>query len=65
MRTWFIVRRTVNLVTITDDAEDFTIFKSWDVRDFTARKLKNAMDRIRRDLKDQEVIFIYENENEN
>ena len=63
MRTWFIVRRTANLVTITDDAEDFTIFKSWDVRDFTARKLKNAMDRIRRDLKDQEVIFIYENEN--
>ena len=65
MRTWFIVRRTANLITITDDAEDFTIFKSWDVRDFTARKLKNAMDRIRRDLKDQEVIFIYENENEN
>jgi hypothetical protein len=65
MRTWFIVRRTANLVSITDDAEDFTIFKSWDVRDFTARKLKNAMDRIRRDLKDQEVIFIYENENGN
>lgn len=63
MRTWFIVRRTANLITITDDAEDFTIFKSWDVRDFTARKLKNAMDRIRRGLKDQEVIFIYENEN--
>ena len=63
MKTWFIVRKTANLVTITDDAEDFTIFKSWDVRDFTARKLKNAMDRIRRDLKDQEVIFIYENEN--
>lgn len=65
MRTRFIVRRTANLVTITDDAEDFTIFKSWDVRDFTARKLKNAMGKIRRDLKDQEVIFIYENENEN
>lgn len=40
----FKIEKVANMVFITSDCD--TIFQSWDERDFTERKLKNAVNRI-------------------
>lgn len=43
----FKIEKVANMVFITSDCD--TIFKAWDVGEFTERKLKNAMNRIAKD----------------
>lgn len=44
----FKIEKKANVVFVVSACN--TIFKSWDERDFTERKLQNTMNRIRKDL---------------
>ena len=44
----FTVEKVANMIFITSDCG--TIFNAWDEREFTERKLKNAMNRILKNL---------------
>lgn len=53
----FTVERVANMIFITSECG--VVFKSWMADEFTERKLKNAMNKIRRDYpgNGNEVIF--------
>ena len=44
----FKIEKVANMIFITSDCD--TIFNAWDEREFTERKLKNAMNRISKNL---------------
>lgn len=44
----FKVEKVANMIFITSDCD--TIFNAWDESEFTERKLKNAMNRINKNL---------------
>ena len=44
----FIVEKVANMVFISSDCG--TVFNAWDEREFTERKLTNAMNRINKNL---------------
>lgn len=44
----FIIEKVANMVFITSDCG--TVFNAWDEREFTERKLNNAMNRINKNL---------------
>ena len=44
----FTIEKVANMIFIVSDCN--TIFNAWDEHDFTERKLKNAMNRISKNL---------------
>lgn len=44
----FTIEKVANMIFIVSDCN--TIFNAWDEREFTERKLKNAMNRISKNL---------------
>lgn len=56
----FTVKKVANMIFITSDCG--TIFKSWNECEFTERKLKNAMNRIRKNYSGDSEDIEFENQ---